>query len=458
MYSKNELPADTADGLMHFYISQASWHNPSLFLDHWGKPLFILLSSPFAQFGFNGMFFFNLLVFTSICITAFKIFVKLNVNLLLASIFPIAMILIEDFSITIFGGLTEPLFNLFLLISFYFLLEKKWVYFALAVSLLPYLRSEGQLVFILALFYLVYFKEFKTLAFLVIFPIVYGLAGILVYSDFWWYFTKSAYSYSNNIYGTGEWSHYFTCYKSYLGNVGLYFFIVSICVIIFLILKRNWKKLQFLQLFYAYGIFLGIVLFHSYLWANGKYGSLGLTRIATQGMPVFFIMAIYYSELVFQKMNLRLKHSIFLLISFLCLFSRFNSKKTFPLKAQLFEKQILNAGKYLKENLNNFKKIHYHHPLIPYKMGLNPLINKNKLQIYYGQNIEHDFNNRIKKGDLLIWDSKFGPVEAGMPLEKISNLKQLTLIQAFTYFKDTNKNNGVFIYQFTTTTKENLKE
>ncbi len=46
-------------------------------------------------------------------------------------------------------------------------------------------------------------------------------------------------------------------------------------------------------------------------------------------------------------------------------------------------------------------------------MGLNSIIDK-KLQIYFGQNIKNDFYNTIIKGDLLIWDSKFGPVEAGI--------------------------------------------
>jgi hypothetical protein len=57
-FSKSDIPADAGDGIMHYYISNASWQNPSLFLDHWGKPLFILLSSPFSQFGFAGIVFF----------------------------------------------------------------------------------------------------------------------------------------------------------------------------------------------------------------------------------------------------------------------------------------------------------------------------------------------------------------------------------------------------------------
>ncbi|NNK80780.1 MAG: hypothetical protein HKO93_04710, partial [Flavobacteriales bacterium] len=52
---------DTGDGIAHYQIARFSWSHPELFLHHWGKPLFTLLSSPFAQIGFNGMITFNLI-------------------------------------------------------------------------------------------------------------------------------------------------------------------------------------------------------------------------------------------------------------------------------------------------------------------------------------------------------------------------------------------------------------
>jgi hypothetical protein len=61
MMLKSEVPNDVGDGIMHYFISNASWENPELFLHHWGKPLFILFSSSFAQFGFYGMVIFNII-------------------------------------------------------------------------------------------------------------------------------------------------------------------------------------------------------------------------------------------------------------------------------------------------------------------------------------------------------------------------------------------------------------
>ena len=46
------VPAGGADNYAHFNISRWAFRYPSLFLDHWGKPLYTILAVPFAQFGF----------------------------------------------------------------------------------------------------------------------------------------------------------------------------------------------------------------------------------------------------------------------------------------------------------------------------------------------------------------------------------------------------------------------
>ena len=50
---------DTGDSVVHYFFARYAFQNPMLFLDHWAKPFFTLLASPFAQFGFSGMKLFN---------------------------------------------------------------------------------------------------------------------------------------------------------------------------------------------------------------------------------------------------------------------------------------------------------------------------------------------------------------------------------------------------------------
>jgi hypothetical protein len=51
-----------ADSFQHYMISCYSWKHPHLLLDHWGKPIFTLLSSPFSQVGYKGLLLFNVLI------------------------------------------------------------------------------------------------------------------------------------------------------------------------------------------------------------------------------------------------------------------------------------------------------------------------------------------------------------------------------------------------------------
>lgn len=52
---------DEGDSVTHYLISKYAFETPTNFFDHWGKPLFVLFSSIFAQFGFIGIKFFNVL-------------------------------------------------------------------------------------------------------------------------------------------------------------------------------------------------------------------------------------------------------------------------------------------------------------------------------------------------------------------------------------------------------------
>jgi hypothetical protein len=50
------------DSIGHYLLAHHAWKYPNLFFNHWGKPVFTMLSSPFAQFGFKGVKLFNVFV------------------------------------------------------------------------------------------------------------------------------------------------------------------------------------------------------------------------------------------------------------------------------------------------------------------------------------------------------------------------------------------------------------
>ena len=42
------------DSITHYQIARYAFKYPEYFLNHWGKPLFTILASPLAQFGYLG--------------------------------------------------------------------------------------------------------------------------------------------------------------------------------------------------------------------------------------------------------------------------------------------------------------------------------------------------------------------------------------------------------------------
>ena len=51
-----------ADSITHYQISKFSWDHHYLLMDQWGKPLFTILFSPFAQLGFKVVNVVNILL------------------------------------------------------------------------------------------------------------------------------------------------------------------------------------------------------------------------------------------------------------------------------------------------------------------------------------------------------------------------------------------------------------
>lgn len=436
----NEIPPDSGDGIMHFFIAQASWENPLLFLDHWGKPLFTLLSSPFAQFGFQGIIVFQLFVFSATCLIGFKILEKLNCASSITSLLPLLLVLTNDYVTTVLSALTEPLFNLFVVGCLYLLLNKKWLLFAIFLSFTPYLRSEGQLCIVIGIVMLILNKQYIYIPFIFSGFLIYSVIGYLSLTNFWWYFTENPYHLSNDIYGKGTWYHYLVSYKNYLGNHGLLLLILSVILVIRK--RKDFNTLELHCFLFSFAIFFGILTAHSYFWATGQNGSIGLTRITTQGLPLVLICCLFIIS-KYKAYSLKLNTTM-IEVGFLvtCLFFLINTKK-WPIEASGIDLDLVHTALFLETNSTTNQTIFYHHPLLALKMKANPLLKKQRLNFHYGHNLDLELNSTIKKGDILVWDSHFGPREAGIPFEKIQNNPKLTSIKQF----NSNKDERVHVYQ-----------
>jgi hypothetical protein len=448
---RNEIPADSGDGLMHFFYAQASWQNPYFFLHHWGKPLFILLSSGFAQFGFTGIIVFNTAIHVGTVWMGYKILNHFECNPWIQGLLPGILLLSNDYVTTIVGGLTEPLFNLALVSAFYLFIKEKYVWFAIMVSFMPFMRSEGQLPVILS-FVLLYRKQsFKSLPFLTTGFLIYAVAGVLASKSFWWFFTESPYSMDNSIYGKGTWWHYLLSYKSYLGNPGLFAFILGTISGLTLIRKKDYRTLMLDELLLAYGVFFGVIFAHSYFWATGQNGSLGLTRIATQGMPLFLILQLY---LVNSMPWLKEPKKVYFGFGTVVLLLSSITSPHFPVKAGPMEQQLIKAARFMKRETPHHYKVHYHYPLFIFGYGENPFLKDNRVVFSYFSDFYKRIDSEILPGEFVVWDSHFGPQEAGLSLDTLTKYKQFVKVNEYLYTQSDGRQGGVLIYQYVPLSKQ----
>ena len=76
-------------------------------------------------------------------------------------------------------------------------------------SFLLYARSEAQVVDIIVIVYLILNRKWKYILLLGVSLIVYGVAGLILGHNFFWYFTENPYDRTQGTYGYGKWSDYF---------------------------------------------------------------------------------------------------------------------------------------------------------------------------------------------------------------------------------------------------------
>lgn len=420
-------PVDGGDGMNHFFIAQASWTDPTFLLNHWGKPLFTLFSSPFAQFGLQGMLWFNCCAFAATTLVGFRMLRKLSVPLILQLFFPVLLLLSPDYLANVLAGLTEPFFGFLLVLACQFLLERKYILFAIIVSFLPFARSEGQLMVVLAAGVLLFHKEWKALPFLLIGHFVYAIAGLIALDNFWWYFTDNPYS-GDSIYGHGTWDHFWERKTYYLGEHGFLAIGLGLLGLLYVFLIDESRRIRWDFVLFGGLSFTGIVLVHAYLWATGQSGSLGLTRVCTLGLPVMLLIVLYMVR-QFDIFHWHIVQGLFLCLLIYMAWPLSKNPYT-NWRPMAMEACIIEAADYVVQHKQPGVKAYYYHPLFALSVGVNP----KQPEVDYRFRNFHAVGKELAEmqvGDLILRDSHFGPVECGLPLDSIQNRPDWKLLKEF---------------------------
>jgi hypothetical protein len=422
----NESPPDQGDGIAHYFIAKSSWQQPHLFLDHWGKPVFTMLSSPFAQGGFRWYIGFNVLVFLLTIWIGRKLIHRLTgKSSVVESLFPIMLVATPDYVYTLSGGLTEPLFGLFLVILLWFYSTRKWFWFALLAGAFPFVRSEGQLVVVFATITLMVHRQWKTLPILLVIGVAYSLIGLWALGDFWWYLKNDPYSGAADIYAHGSWTHYLFTWRNHMGPSGAFLFFT---------LAFTWGMQRKPQLngvhILALTTWVGIIVVHSYLWAQGEKGALGLTRLAIHGWPAALIAGLTLLYKGFSDKSHRFARNglLFILLSFGVLYA---NKLPYPNQLGPFEKSLSDAAAWVEDNRSGQATVYYYHPALALWAGQSIAdTSENWYQLTY-----HHIKKRAgdwQSGDFLVVDSHFEKMEMAIPDTLPSGWKKVRRFAAFT--------------------------
>lgn len=442
------------DSVLHYLFAKYAFKHPENFFNHWAKPLFTALSSPFAQLGFVGIKLFNVICSSLSVWFSYKLLNnwKENNAWLVASV----LLSITLFITVTLSGLTEPLSALILISSVYYVSNQKTNLGLTIVSFMPFVRSEGLVILGVFLIYLLIKRNYKKLPLLAVGHIVYGIIGYPYYHDLLWIFTKIPYANQTATYGSGAWNHFLLQLNFQVGPI-VYslFWMGSIALGLKLIFKYDtWKNQSGAveKLWLVYGCFFAFLAAHSTFWALGIFNSMGLTRVFVSVMPLMAIIALDglnalvtndYLNKKISTITLTVLVTAILITPFTLDKYKYQLKEDFLLSDdQLVLKQEVRP--FMESHFKNYRVI-FTDANVPFILDIDPF-NSSQTGWYY----DIQTPTKLKESEVLLADKWFSRVEWGHPIENILNDSTLELNKAF---PKTNSNFYVFTKKITAVEK-----
>ncbi len=425
------------DSYMHFLELRSIFadfpQNLILGLNVWSKPLYIYPLGLIVQI-FNIKDFFlieiiNTLIFILISWLVYKIVLNVYKNFAVA----VVALILSSFSLTLFKSsvsvLTEPIFTLTLVGSFYFLTKKKFTLASLFIGLSVLARIEGLFFIAIYLGYILYAYKLtakqivKNTLYSFLPFIIWDLLGFFITGDIL-YFRTFFQSYSAGNYGNGT---LFDYPKLFLTKE----FILSTCFIIavFFLGKYKHKLVNKKLITYSFVLFTGFVTVQAVLWSRGAFGTAGLMRYFVSVIPflIIFICSIFviirslFSPRIF-ILSLVIVSALQTALLGMYLTGTIVNTKEFP----KVESYFVESGEWLKDNYTEETFIAADRPEILYYSQRNLLNSK----IYFSDDYA------LRTPGIYVW-TEWSPITNKITKEDIDS--NASLIKEF--------DNKVFVYE-----------
>jgi hypothetical protein len=438
---------DDGDSIMHYQFAKWAPFHHELFFDHWAKPLYVLIASPFAQFGIPGIKIFNLLLST------FTLFITFSIagisSIRRKALVVLFMIMSPGLIIHALSGLTEPLFAFVLSLSVLLYLRSKYVFSILLISFLPFVRSEGLIICGVFALLLLFEGKWKLLPLLIAGHLVYGLAGSRIYGSVLWVFTRIPYARLSSIYGHGYWHDFFVRLPLIIGGPMclLLLFGLIIASLTFYNLRSNVKLRR--KLFLVYGSFLSYFVSHVIFWKFGIFNSYGLMRVLIGVLPMMAIIELDgFNALVaiIPSAKARLTMSIAVLLCiiifpFTSCDSAWHYDRDFGLST--FQKVDAQLTDYIKTNYPDYRNAQYYFDANYFSILLNiDYFDKNTSR-HISEATEHPPHRKA----FILWDDYYSRVENETPLEVPANNPAFKFVKKFTLTDPWNYDKTVVLFE-----------
>ncbi|MBI2270323.1 MAG: hypothetical protein HYU69_08200 [Bacteroidetes bacterium] len=416
---------ESGDSIQHYLIARYSFKHPELFFDHWGKPLFTLLASSFAQFGFFGICLFNISCATATGLVAYKTASLIEPRR--PWLAPVFVLFAPIYYVTLISGLTEPLFALVLITGIYFCLKQNFLIAGIIVSFLPFIRTEGFL--LLPLFALVFVTQRKYSLCLVLLTgtIIYSVAGWFHYHSLFWIWNENPYKGAEDIYGRGSLFHFIGKNEFILGTPLVILFVLGIFNYV-----MSKRKTSLTELFLIPGIFFIYLAAHSVFWWKGLYSSLGLIRVMAGVTPLAGLLALkgtntlmeFLSRIKLLNKFPFLQTTVLSIIIALIIWMPFKQHQ-FPRSLGYEDEVVKQAADWIKQGQTAASMYCYQYPYLSVFLNLDPFDSDHYTPLWSMQ------TENLSAGSIVIWDSHFSPNEAKLPLSLLTENSNFELLNTF---------------------------
>lgn len=422
------------DSFMHYLFARYVPQHPQNLLDHWGKPLFTLLATPFAQWGFTGAKIYNCLAGVLSAWFTYKTADRLGMKTALASI--ILLLFAPMYFLSLNSSLTEITFSLVLIAGFYYIVADRFYVAAIILSFLPFARTEGFILLPIIGLFFIWQKKYVQLLFLGLGVIVYSLIGYFYhYHDILWVFTQNPYAGKTGVYGKSDnfW-HFADGYRDIIGDPQKWLFIIGFVSFLFRLNRASKTGIENTDNIFKYWLLivlcvLAYFMAHSIVWYYGIQGSAGLLRVMAGILPLLALISTRGLEAIYVPFQINKNFRLALVFTILFYVVEYPTIR-YDLPVQLGPEETLlyEAGTWYKnsEYKQPDTKVYYFAPTVAIAFEIDPFDPNQRAYLHDAKR-----SNEVPTGSIIVYDMHFGPNECEFPLEEIQSNPDYELLKHF---------------------------